>query len=166
MSRTSYSHGDTSTSRNADLAKIHIAKKSLHLDQNTYQQIIRDIGGAESGSSADLCAAGRRRVLDHFREKGWRPTAGKKRRVAGRNNEVMASDGQVKLIRRIWVRMADDGVVKSRDEAGLRSWVRSVTRRYHPHYAGYSAPEFLPGWVAERVIEHAKQWAKRCGVKW
>ena len=38
--------------RRKDLAKIHIAKKDLVLDDETYRTIVRTIGKAESGSAA------------------------------------------------------------------------------------------------------------------
>ena len=57
--------------RKDDLAKIHIAKKDLDMDDDTYRAMIRDIGNVKSGSSADLDQEGRVRVLRYFRSKGW-----------------------------------------------------------------------------------------------
>lgn len=161
---TATSHRQPDPHRKTHLAKIHIAKKDLHLDDATYRQIIREVGGVRSGSSADLDESGRNRVLAHFKAVGWKSKRKPRPRVT-RNNEILASNDQVKLIRHIWIRMAEDGAVKAGDETGLRAWVRSATRRYHPQHAGYSAPEFLPRWVAINVIEQLKKWAARCEVK-
>ena len=156
--------------RRRDLGKIHIAKKDLALDDDTYRVIISQIGGAASGSAADLDLAGRRKVLEHFKSKGWKPRKGrgahgKKSAPRVADGETLASDGQVKMIRSIWIQMSDAGVIKNRTEQGLRAWVKAETRRYHRDKAGYSAPEFLPAWVAQKVIQHIKAWAQRCGVK-
>lgn len=152
--------------RRADLAKIHIAKKYLALDEETYRTIVRTIGKATSGSSADLTSLGRARVLQHFRRCGWkgnRLQADRPKRVTGAG-EVLASQGQIGMIRSLWTQMADAGAIHGRAEQCLRAWVRSTTRRYHPQRAGYGAPEFLPDWVAARAIEHLKSWARRCKI--
>jgi len=154
--------------RRDDLAKIHIAKKDLALDDETYRLIIRDVGKAESGSSADLSPLGRARVLQHFRSKGWkarrRAVEPLPRRTAD-NGAVLANSGQIGKIRSFWIQMADAGAVKDRTEQALRRWIRSTTRKYHPQKAGYSAPEFLPARAAQHVIEQLKGWAKRCDIE-
>jgi phage gp16-like protein len=160
----------TNDIRRRDLSKIHIAKKDLALDDDTYRVIVSQIGGAASGSSADLDLAGRRKVLEHFKSKGWKPRKARASRAAKSaartsGGEILASDGQVKMIRSIWIQMSDAGVIKNRMEQGLRAWVKAETRRYHRYKAGYSAPEFLPAWVAQKVIEHLKGWAGRCLVE-
>lgn len=153
--------------RHADLAKIHIAKKDLSLDDETYRHVIREVGGAASGSSADLTSLGRARVLQHFRSKGWnarRRAAASPRRTAD-DGAVLANSGQIGKIRSFWIQMADAGTVKDRTEQALRRWIRSTTRRYHPQKAGYSALEFLPARAAQHVIEQLKGWAKRCDIE-
>ena len=156
--------------RKADLAKIHIAKKDLHLDDDTYRYIIRTVGKAESGSSADLDVAGRARVLRHFKEKGWKPRSKKngtnrphRPRVAG--SVVLATSGQVGKIRSFWIQLSDAGAVRDRSERGLRRWVQSATRRRHETGTGWSAPEYLPKWVAQNLIEQLKQWAARLDIR-
>lgn len=160
----------THDARRGELAKIHIAKKDLALDDEVYRQVIADIGGAKSGSSADLSSLGRARVLQHFVSKGWKPHRKKSAsdqspKRSTNSGEELASANQVRMIRSIWIQMADAGVITNREESSLRTWVRSTTRRYHPQHAGYSAPEFLPGWVAQKVVEHIKSWARRCEIK-
>lgn len=150
--------------RRADLAKIHIARKDLRLDEETYRTIIRNVGGARSGSSSDLTATGRAKILAHFESKGWKPKRTGQRRPAGSKAAGMATDRQIRMIRGLWIRLADAGAVKARDEAGLRAWIRSATRNMHPAKAGYHAVEFLPLDVARDVIEQLKRWAGRCGV--
>jgi phage gp16-like protein len=65
------------STRRAELAKIHIAKKELSLCDSDYRAMLFEIGGQES--SGDLDRAGRRRILDHLRSLGWQ-TKGKGRK--------------------------------------------------------------------------------------
>lgn len=47
-----------------ELAKIHIAKKALGMDDDAYREMLKNIGGASS--SKDLSPLGRAKVLDHL----------------------------------------------------------------------------------------------------
>lgn len=55
--------------RTAQLAQIHIAKKELGLDDDTYRAVLWTCARVES--SKDLDFAGRSKVLDHLKARGW-----------------------------------------------------------------------------------------------
>lgn len=57
--------------KQAEIAKIHIAKKDLGLDDETYRSLLWT--AARVHSSKDLDHAGRAAVLDHFKARGWKP---------------------------------------------------------------------------------------------
>jgi len=57
--------------RKTDLAKIHIARQQLCLDDESYRAMLWTIARVESAK--DLDAAGRRAVLDHLRSRGFKP---------------------------------------------------------------------------------------------
>lgn len=57
------------------LAQIHIAKKQLGLDDDTYRDML--FGLARVRSAADLDHAGRQKVLDHLKASGFKPAAPK-----------------------------------------------------------------------------------------
>ena len=59
--------------RRRELAQIHIAKKQLGLDDETYRAMLWTVGRVHS--SADLDYAGRRAVLDHLTARGFKSTA-------------------------------------------------------------------------------------------
>lgn len=60
--------------RNKDLAMIHIAKKKIGMDDETYRSMLWTC--ARVKSSADLDYAGRAKVLAHLASRGWKkPTA-------------------------------------------------------------------------------------------
>ncbi|MBP9100499.1 MAG: regulatory protein GemA [Nitrosomonas sp.] len=56
--------------RKRQLAQIHIARKDLGLDEDTYRAMLMDVAGVES--AADLTAKGRRDVLARFESRGWK----------------------------------------------------------------------------------------------
>lgn len=57
--------------RTRELAMIHIAKKDLGLDDDTYRAMLWTV--AHVRSSSDLDQAGRANVLKHLKTCGWKP---------------------------------------------------------------------------------------------
>src|SRR5712664_1267641 len=62
--------------RRRELAQIHIAKKDLDIDDDTYRLMLRTI--ARVDSAADLNAEGRRQVIAHLKARGCKPRPGAK----------------------------------------------------------------------------------------
>jgi phage gp16-like protein len=60
----------TPNTRNPELAKIHIAKQQLGLDDDTYRSMLWTV--ARVRSAADLDHAGRQAVLDHLKARGFK----------------------------------------------------------------------------------------------
>ena len=58
------------TERNRLLAKVHIAKKDLGLDDDVYRELLDNMFGRRS--AADLSTNDLFRLLRHFRSCGWR----------------------------------------------------------------------------------------------
>lgn len=56
------------SNRNVDLAKIHLGKKQLDMEEDTYRDLLWTI--ARVKSSADLDEYGRKKVIDHMRKCG------------------------------------------------------------------------------------------------
>ena len=57
--------------RAREIKAIHIAKRDLCLDDDTYRDVLERITGLRS--AADLDAKQRRAVIDEFYRLGWRP---------------------------------------------------------------------------------------------
>lgn len=76
MKKGTIKHRSPDDRRRAELAKIHLAKKVLGLDDETYRAMLRNVAGVDS--AADLDARGRRAVLDHLHGKGTGPLASSK----------------------------------------------------------------------------------------
>ena len=135
--------------RHAELAKIHIAKKDLGLDRETYEAILWD--QAKVHSSADLDAVGRRKVLEHFKSKGWRPKRNKTSPAS--RYKAAGSKSQTDKIRALWIAMHKAGIVKNGSEQALNRYVKRMT--------GIDNVEWLYPKNANRVIESLKQWQMR-----
>jgi phage gp16-like protein len=73
------------------LAQIHIAKKQLGLDDDTYRAMLWAV--ARVRSSKDLDHAGRMRVLDHLKRCGFKPKAPAKPHAGRPRNMDSASRG-------------------------------------------------------------------------
>jgi len=64
------------------LAKIHIAKQQLVMDDDSYRAMLRSVGGVESAKDLDARSAAQ--VLRHLERCGFQPKGGGHRpRVAG-----------------------------------------------------------------------------------
>jgi phage gp16-like protein len=72
MTTTDRRPGTTQTAkaRAAALAKIHLGAKRIGLDEADYRSLIRRVGGAASGSAADLDRRGLAAVLARLTELG------------------------------------------------------------------------------------------------
>jgi phage gp16-like protein len=90
-------------SRNPSLAKIHIAKKELGMDNDTYREMLRTHGGVSS--SKDLTLIGAAKVLAHLERCGFKPKAGK----AGDRARPKVGVDRQPLIGKIGALLADAG---------------------------------------------------------
>ncbi|BBO74700.1 hypothetical protein DSCW_21170 [Desulfosarcina widdelii] len=78
------------TQRQRDLAKIHIAKKQLGLDDDTYRAMLFQVAGVSS--PAKLTALGRARVLEHLHRSGFKAA---RRRRSGAPGSYPGRPGKV-----------------------------------------------------------------------
>lgn len=90
---------NSNPSRNAELAKIHLAKKALGLDDETYRAMLWTL--ARVRSAKDLDDFGRRAVLDHLKARGF------KGRAKGRSTPA---DDRAALINKIRRQMTEANV--------------------------------------------------------
>ena len=150
----------TTERRNKELGKIHMGKKQLKMDRQTYEDMLWQQGHVHS--SADLDESGRHKVIKHLEKCGAQFTRRKRSRSATGN----ASENQISMINALWANLATAGVVRDPSDAGLRKWLQNATRRQHERRLGWTSPKFLPGHVARNVIEQLKKWCERTEVKY
>lgn len=83
----------TDAIRKRQLAKIHIAKSDLGLDDDTYRAMLTDVAGVDS--AAKLNAKQRAAVLERFESKGWKnkKQKGKPRTVSADKAPLLSKIG-------------------------------------------------------------------------
>jgi phage gp16-like protein len=86
--------------RKSELAMIHVAKKSLALEDDVYRSILVKVTGKASASELD--AAGRLVLIDHFKKLGFKVTA----KRAGRPRPAVARDRLV-YVKKIEAQLAE-----------------------------------------------------------
>jgi hypothetical protein len=129
------------------LAKVHIAKKEMHLADDAYRDVLTRITGKDSAGACNDAELDR--VLTEFKRLGWTQRAGR----------GISQNPQVRKIYAIWkdIKPLLDG------KPGLGE-LRAFTRRQTKgplHPDGVSAPEFLNPEQAILVIEGLNAWRER-----
>lgn len=137
--------------KKANLIKlIHVGKTRLGLDDELYRDILSSTTGKTS--SKDLNLAQLEAVLDRMKQLGFVVDSKPKSEVKN-----LASDPQSKLIRHLWLQLHAAGQVRNKDEKALAKFVENKV--------GVSALQFLSSHHADMIINHLRQWCKRCGIK-
>ncbi|WP_353189570.1 regulatory protein GemA [Pandoraea pnomenusa] len=124
---------------------IHVAKRDLSMDDDTYRQILRRFG--KRASSAELSVPDLERVLEHMKRCGF------KVRPKAKPSRALAQDRQSKKIRALWLFLHHLQAVKNPSEEALAAYVKRIT--------GVDALQWIDGAQAERLIETMKRWAMR-----
>jgi phage gp16-like protein len=126
--------------RRRDLAAIHVGKKQLAMDDDTYRAMLWSI--ARVRSAGDLDFAGRKQVLEHLRKCGFSGT-----------QKRGAQDALSRKIRALWLRLRDLDELRDASEEALEHYVERVT--------GAKALQWLSSDQARVAIESLKQWERR-----
>lgn len=138
--------------RSSDLAKIHMAKKALGLDDDAYRGVLQAL--CKVNSSKDLDMHGRWKLLQYFASKGWKPEAagapaGKKKAKSWKPK----SRSQAGKILALWLDLRRQGKLTNPTDEALFAWVKSMT--------GVEHPDWLTAAQANQVIEGLKAWGAR-----
>jgi phage gp16-like protein len=91
-------------SRQAKLAKIHIAKKALAITDDEYRAILEAKFGVESSKKLKLPQL--EQLVGHFQALGWEPAPAKKAKSKPRN---MGKGGRAPLLSKIEAFLAEAG---------------------------------------------------------
>lgn len=129
----------------AVLAKIHIAKKELGLDDEAYRDVLKRVTGKRS--SRDLNDYQLDQLFREFKRLGWKPKKTRRRVVRA----------QVRMIYALWGVLHEGGAVENGGPEACEAWVRRM----------YGA-DLTPWMAAEEcndVIESLKQWIYRAGLE-
>ncbi|MBK1683405.1 regulatory protein GemA [Rhodoferax fermentans] len=152
----------TDVQRKRELALIHLAKATLGLSRADYEHVLRTVTGETS--AADLDAAGRDKLLKHFKAKGFqvKPT------LKSKQTRTAAEQPQVRKLRAMWYALAEVGAVAQPTSPGacdllLEAWAK---RQLNGTRLGpLDALRFASGEQLNKLIEEMKAWGLRVGAK-
>jgi len=145
--------------RQSELAKIHLAKKQLGLDDDTYRAVIERITKGRTDSSGEMTEAERLALLDEFARKGFRPappisrqddwiTISPNHPGAAHLRKLLACAYELERI----------GAVKTGStKVWLRKFVKKIT--------GVDSLQWLDATDCNKVIEGLKFWRQRFLLK-
>jgi hypothetical protein len=107
---------------NQQKAILHIAKKEMGLDDETYRDILYRFTGKRS--STHIGYHGFAAVMKHFEACGFRG-AGPKRGSIRPNRPGMATEGQIKKIYKLWWMLAGDYYEAGENRKTLRGFLKA-----------------------------------------
>lgn len=120
---------------------IHVAKRDLGLDDETYRTLLT--GCVKKNSTSAMTVPELERVMARMKQSGFKV----------KRNRPLADDGQSKKIRALWLSLHEAGAVRNSSESALASYVLRQT--------GVAALQWLDPAQASKVIESLKQWLAR-----
>lgn len=151
------------TDRRAIIAKIHIAKKQLGLDDDTYRAAIVHVTKGKKSSCLECATWELENILAHFVEKGFKAD---KRKASPASSKKIRKNPTDK-IRALWIGMYQVGIVADGSEAALDVWVQRTTAKKNGGM-GIERTAWLntkPD-LESQVLEALKQWRKRVLLEW
>lgn len=77
--------------RNNQLAMIHIARAQLGLDDETYRSIVRLVSNGRESSAGQLDYAERKKLLEHFENRGWKNSKMATPKAAKKTNQPLVN---------------------------------------------------------------------------
>ena len=123
--------------RRALIAKIHVAKKSLAMVDDSYRALLVRV--TSKASAADCTEAQLTAVVDEFKRLGFKPPRAK------------SDKPFVRMIYGLWKDLSPH--LAAPHHAALDAFVKRQT--------GVDKPEWLDGGQARKVIEALKEWRAR-----
>lgn len=129
------------------LAKIHVAKKQLGMDEDAYRDMLDRTVGQRTAKGLSEAQCGK--VLEEFKRLGFQPSL-----KGGSKTRRKALEGRfVKKLQALWIAGWNLGIVRNRDDKALLAFVKrqagvDSTRFLHHAEDAAKAIEALKGWLA------------------
>ena len=150
----------------SSIAAIHVAKKSLGLDDDTYRAKLARLTG--KSSVKDMTEAERQKVLTVFRNDGFRP-------IEGKTQATGLTGKYAKKLQSLWIAAYNLGVVRDRRDDALLAFVKRQTGLDHTRFLHYAddaraAIEAMKGWLKREAgvsfgNTNGYEWLQRDGAK-
>lgn len=132
------------------LALLHVAKRDLGLDEDSYRAVLNRVTGKTS--SRDMNASERDAVFAEFRRLGFRP--------ASRSSRTRLEGRYAAKLQALWIAGWNLCVVTNRNDAALLAFVKRQTGVDHTRFLHHADD-------AAKAIEALKGWlAREAGVDW
>lgn len=132
----------------SSIKAIHVAKKQMGLDDDTYRAKIFNIVGKPS--SILMTEAERQKVLSVFRDEGFAPKPAD-RRPDGRQK---LTGKYAKKLQALWIAAWNLGLIDNRDDAALLAFVKRQTGVDHTRFLAHHDD-------ATKAIDGLKAWINR-----
>ena len=141
--------------RRALLAKVHLAKKDLRLDDDTYRDILERETGRRS--SAECSVQELEHLVAHFRRQGFVPktVAGGRQGAPRPAGQRRADHPVAKKARAMWISLHQLGVVENASEQALEAFAK--------RQLGVERMQWMDQGLSSKLIDALKDWAKREG---
>lgn len=127
--------------RNAMIAKLHIAKKELALDEADYRAVL--VRATGKSSAAEMSVGEIERAIAAMTALGFKARAARKK----------ADSPLARKIYALWGALADAGAIEDRSNRALSVWLVRQTK--------IARPEWLKPREANAAIEALKIWLDR-----
>ncbi|MBX3580807.1 MAG: regulatory protein GemA [Rhizobiaceae bacterium] len=128
------------------ISAIHVAKKQLGLDDDTYRSMLKVVTGKTS--ARDMTPAEQHAVVQELRRRGFKP--GKKGLEGPFARKLQA----------LWIAAWNLGIVRDRKDSAMLAFIRRQTGIDHTRF-------LLDAEDADKAIEALKSWMNReAGVDW
>lgn len=156
--------------RRALLAKVHIGKKELGLDDDTWRDLVERVFNTRSvaGLSSDQLTI----LVEELKKKGFqqKPRASQREGIANpidvpRETINGPNAGVIGKLRALWLSLYHLGIVSDPKDSAIEAFVRRQTLKTN-NGAGVTKLRWLPQAHAYLAIEALKSWATREGVDW
>lgn len=139
-------------SRSSLIKLIHVARRNLQLDDDTYRSVLLRVTGKQS--CRELKVGQLEEVLKALEDKGFKRKRPRSPVRRHRETDVTAK------VRHIWHQMHVDGFVRDGSDNALDAFVAKLTVRLN-HGEGIASLAWCRGDTLLTVLESLKQWHLR-----
>ncbi|WP_279480294.1 regulatory protein GemA [Aureimonas sp. SK2] len=136
------------------LKKIHVAKRQLGLDEDTYRAVLTRVTGKASAGA--MTEGEQELVLAEFQRQGFKPAL----KAPRKDGKAALSGPYAKKLQALWISAWNLGLVFDRQDSALLAFVERQT--------GIQRTEFLRAAAdGRKAVEGLKAWlAREAGVDW
>lgn len=139
--------------REREIRLIHVAKRELRLDDETYRAMLFAV--ARVKSAKDLDWTGRKKVLDHMKARGFKVRRGGN--APARRSHDDRRDARYGKARKLFSLLAEAGHIEANTDQAFNAYLKRQTGMEHWR--------FLNGFQINTLIESMKTWCRRTGVE-